>query len=148
MDTPITPSPCEWEQNQSKTVSSPDRSVKALAEEVELRAKLKEFLRQRPGNLSAAGRELGLSRRQVKALVDEFQDEFAEIEDEYLDDLEEKVFQTARGHILSEGFSFNEAVKILAMKRPDNWGKAPAGKKQKNPAARYLSDATKSLING
>lgn len=124
-------------EDQSKIdgkLSLSEMSERGVTERTELKLRLRDFLRRRPGNLSAAGREFGLPRSKVEEIVRENQGEFEDVENEYLDNLEEKIFLSALGNPPDEDFSFNEAMKILERKRPERWAGKPKAK-DKKPAA-------------
>ncbi len=118
-------------EDQSKIDGRPSQSEMSVGERTELRLRLKDFLRRRPGNLSAAGREFGLPRAKVEEIVRESLVEFEDVGNEYLDNLEEKIFLSALGNPPDENFSFNEAMKILERKRPERWAGKPKPRDKK-----------------
>lgn len=104
--------------------------------EEKLKQKLRELLRERPGNYSAVSRSLGIPRSRVVELAADGIEE--ELEHEFLDNLEEKVFLYVSGkadlddEARWQNFKLTEALRVLMLKRPENWAKkAGSGKKEK-----------------
>lgn len=79
------------------------------------------FLSEHPGNLAAAAKEFGKSRAQIAEMVSRFPERLKEITESHLDELEEQVYLSARGKS-REDFRMNEALKLLSIKRPKDWG--------------------------
>ena len=112
-----------------------------------LKIKLKEFLALRPGNLSAAAKEFNVSRSKIASIMEEFQEEFDEIDEAFLDDLEEQVINFARGRSESLSLKFNEALKILQARRGSRWGKRSDTKKVVSRSTGVAASMLKEFLN-
>lgn len=117
-------------------------------DEVQFKIKLKEFLRRRPGNLTAAAKEFNVSRSYVVNIVETYQAEFDDLDEEFLDELEEQVIKFSRG-LLDEGMTlkFNEALKVLQSRRPHRWGKRTATNKPVNKSRGIAAEMLKEFLS-
>lgn len=89
--------------------------------ELGFRDKVFAFLAKHPGNLSACARHLGKTRSQIATVVERFPEKLKDIFESHLDELEEQVYLSTLGKA-REDFRMNEALKLLALKRPKSWG--------------------------
>jgi hypothetical protein len=109
----------------------------------ELKERIRELLERHPNNFSFIAKELCISRDKVVAIVEE---ENLSNEDELLDQVEEQLILFATGRIETLSIKFNEALKLLSIKRPDRWGSKvkPTQPTRKMPA-RFATDLLESL---
>lgn len=141
MDTPSRLSPLrldilETPLSISELPSTSETEMRSLDEQrriSELKYKLKQYLKEHPRNFSGAAKFVNLDRQTVVRLSAEFE---RELEDEYLDDIEEKIVRIIRNLPLDspeaeKKFNFNESLKVLERLRPERWSnKRPSGKKK------------------
>ncbi len=94
-------------------------------EKGKLKLRLKDFLKEHPNNYSAAGRELNLPRSVIVRMVEEDLEMFQDIDEEFFDDLEEKVVLFVSGKRFNgdDLFRLTDAMKVLEKRRPERWGK-------------------------
>lgn len=109
------------------------------------------YLKEHYGDIKGAAEEIGCTRSDILRILKNNPKRAQELEDEYLDDLECKVYQSASGGSVPEGFRATEALRILAIKRPDQWDAKRQKGKEKEPTVPTLpsekSHANK-LVNG
>lgn len=122
MVTPIIQSASELESGGNRQATQD-----ALEADREARKFLKalvEFLTQKPRNFAAAGIHFGISRGEVMQFVRANHHVFDDLDDAWLDGLEEKVYRSARGDKDEDlkNFSSSEALKVLKERRPGTWG--------------------------
>lgn len=111
----------------------------------ELKERIRELLTEHPNNFSLIARELCISRDKVVSIVE---DENLSNEDELLDELEEQLILFATGKIEELAIKFNEALKLLSIKRPERWGsKIKTKQPAKKIPARFATDLLESLKN-
>lgn len=122
MDTPTTPSASEPESGENRQLTRD--ALEADREARKFLKSLVEFLTHKPRNYSAAGVHFGISRGEVMQFVRANQHVFDDLDDAWLDGLEEKVYRSARGDKEEElkNFSSSEALKVLKERRPGTWG--------------------------
>ena len=104
-------------------------------------------MREHPGNYYGAAKFLGWTRNYVQMMVAEFQDEFQELEEGHLDQLEEYVHLYALGRSLPEdvkNFSYTSALQLLERKRPATWIKGKT--KEKKFPRRFQRDFARQRL--
>lgn len=94
------------------------------------------YFREHPLNLGGMARSLGISRREAIALVNAFADKVAEIEEDFLDEMEEKIILCGLGR--AGDFRISDALTVLERRRSKKWSKQHGnvgGKKGKRAIA-------------
>lgn len=114
-----------------ENLSTSETELQSLSEQRvlnDLTEKLKRCLSEHPRNYSLAAKKLNIDRRMVVKLVAEFE---GELEDEYLDQIEENVIRTIKGlEVTDQNFRFNDSLKVLERLRADRWSNKKAAKKK------------------
>lgn len=94
--------------------------------------KIFKFLAERPGNLSACAKEFGTTREKIQDVLDRYPEKARAATEAYLDEIAEQVYLSASGAGCRKGFKVTEALKLLALKRPKEWG-GKVVKDEENP---------------
>jgi hypothetical protein len=81
-----------------------------------------KFLAERPGNLSACAKNFGTTRDKIQEVLDRYPDDARAAMEAHLDEIEEQVYLSASGGGCRKDFKMNEALKLLALRRPKSWG--------------------------
>ena len=84
--------------------------------------KIFKFLAERPGNLSACAKNFGTSRDQIVEVLERYPDEARAAMEAHLDEIEEQVYLSASGAGCRKEFKMGEALKLLSLRRPKQWG--------------------------
>ncbi len=79
------------------------------------------FFREHPRNYGRAAKEFGFPRDEIISFAVKYSEEFREVEESYLDEIEEKIFRCANGDDTLEDFSVGQAMKVLSTQRPGKW---------------------------
>lgn len=79
------------------------------------------YFREHPLNLGGMAKHLKISRREATALASNFADKVAEIEEDFLDEMEEKIILCGLGR--AGEFRIGDALTVLERRRPRKWSK-------------------------
>jgi len=101
-----------------------------------------EYYRQHPLNVGGLAKHLGVTRKEAVDLTRTFCDKVIEIEEDFLDEMEEKIILCGLGR--AGEFRIGDALTVLERRRPAKWSKtgSAVGKKGKKRTAAddYESD--------
>lgn len=133
-------------------MSSQEQISKALSDKEELTETVFRYLSDHFGDISGAAERAGCKRADVIRLLKNNPQRAQLLEDEYLDELEANVYESARGGHVPEGFKATEALRILAIRRPEQWDakrqKAAKGKELPAPTLPSEGSHASKLVNG
>lgn len=108
-----------------------------------------KFLAERPGNLSACAKNFGTTRDKIQEVLDRYPDEARAAMEAHLDEIEEQVYLSASGGGCRKDFKMNEALKLLALRRPKSWGgKVIKGEEEAPPPPEFGHYASTYVIDG
>lgn len=108
-----------------------------------------EFLAERPGNLSACAKHFGTTRDKIKEVLERYPDEAKAAMEAHLDEIEEQIYLSASGCGCRKDFKMSEALKLLSLRRPKDWGgKVLKAEDDAPPAPEFGHYASTYVIDG